>query len=115
MYTYTAKLLSVIDGNTVDAEIDLGFNVVIKQRIKLFGVDTDNLHSPDVEAKIRAVESKAKLIELLPKEFVVETILNKRGKFGRVMGQIYVKDADKLVSINEQLIAQGVATKFDIK
>jgi len=107
--------MSVIDGNTVDAEIDLGFNVVIKQRIKLFGVDAANLHSTDVEEKAQAVESKAKLIELLPKEFVVETILNKRGKFGRVMGQIFIKEADKLVSLNEQLIAQGVAKKFDVK
>tara|TARA_B100001057_G_scaffold5555_1_gene5073 strand:- start:324 stop:641 length:318 start_codon:yes stop_codon:yes gene_type:complete len=103
----------VIDGNTVDASIDLGFNVTIRQRIKLYGVNVGDIRSNDDTVRQQAVASKQKLTELLGNEFVCETIVNKRGKAGRVMGKIISTTSDgSKVDVNQQLINQGFAERF---
>ena len=113
MYTYQCNTLRVIDGNTVDAIIDLGFNVTIRQRIKLYGVNVSDIRSNDEQVRQQALASKQKLTELLGNDFVCETIVNKRGKAGRVMGNLSTKNADgSKVNINQQLINQGFADRF---
>jgi len=103
----------VIDGNTVDANIDLGFNVTIRQRIKLYGVNVKDIRSNDETTRQQAVASKQKLTELLGNEFVCETIVNKRGKAGRVMGKISTITADGTsIDVNQQLIDNGFAERF---
>ena len=113
MYEYNAKLSKVIDGDTIDADIDLGFQTFIKQRIKLYGVDTPQSRSKVVTEKEEGIKAKNKLIELLPRDFNVRTVLNRRGKFGRVLGHVYVIDSDgKEININETMIKEGYATKY---
>ena len=113
MYTYECNTIRVIDGNTVDAIIDLGFNVTIRQRIKLYGVNVEDVRSLDESKKEKAVASKTKLAELLGNEFTCETIMNKRGKAGRIMGQLSVVDAKGTKhSVNDQLINLGFAERF---
>tara|TARA_B100000902_G_scaffold116123_1_gene116948 strand:+ start:615 stop:929 length:315 start_codon:yes stop_codon:yes gene_type:complete len=102
----------VIDGNTVDAIIDLGFNVTIRQRIKLYGVNVQDIRSNDEEVRQQAIASKTKLTELLGNEFVCETIVNKRGKAGRVMGKLTIDNQGSKVDINQQLIDLGFAERF---
>tara|TARA_A100001388_G_C28372478_1_gene313104 strand:+ start:211 stop:528 length:318 start_codon:yes stop_codon:yes gene_type:complete len=103
----------VIDGNTVDATIDLGFNVTIRQRIKLYGVNVSDIRSSDDNVRQQAMASKQKLAELLGNEFVCETIVNKRGKAGRVMGKLSTVGTDgSRVDVNQQLIDQGFAERF---
>lgn len=109
MYNYKAKLIKIIEGDTVDAEIDLGFDIKIRQRIKLYGIVTPDARSKDITEQERAIEVKSKLLELLGKEFIVETVHNKRGKYGRTMGIIYVKYDDELVNVNNLLIELGLA------
>jgi micrococcal nuclease len=110
MYEYKCQLIRVIDGNTVEADIDLGFNVRIKQKIKLYGVEATNNHQAD---KTIVDEERARLKALLPREFLVQTILSKRGKIGRCLGVIYVETADDTrININEELINRGLAKKF---
>ena len=113
MYTYQCNTVRVIDGNTVDAIIDLGFNVTIRQRIKLYGVNVDDIRSTEDAIRSKAIDSKNKLIELLGNEFVCETMLNKRGKAGRIMGKIskIAPDGSK-TNINQQLIDLGFAKQF---
>lgn len=113
MYTYQCNTIRVIDGNTVDAVIDLGFNVTIRQRIKLYGVNVDDVRSTDETMRTNAVNSKNKLSELLGNEFVCETILNKRGKAGRIMGKLSKINPDgSKADINKQLINLGFAEQF---
>lgn len=113
MYTYQCNTIRVIDGNTVDAIIDLGFNVTIRQRIKLYGANVRDIRSLDEAEKAQALASKNRLTELLGSEFICETILNKRGKAGRIMGNLYTVDSqgDKN-SVSEQLIQEGFAERF---
>lgn len=113
MYEYKAKLIRVVDGDTIDADIDLGFGVWVKQRIKLFGINTPDSQSHDPTIKDAGQAARNKLIEILPREFVVQTILNKRGKFGRVLGNIYVQlDENTRVEINQQMVDEGAATQY---
>ena len=115
MYEYRVKLVRVIDGDTIDAEIDLGFNVILRQRIKLYGISTPDIRTKDLEEKDRGVAAKQRLTELLPKEFIVETILNKRGKVGRIMGILYVEEYDVRTNINNVLVDEGHAVTYNNK
>ena len=113
MYKYQCNTIRVIDGNTVDANIDLGFNVVIRQRIKLYGVNVKDIRSSEETDRQSALASKTKLAELLGNEFVCETIVNKRGKAGRVMGKLSTVNADGTsIDVNRQLIDLGFAERF---
>lgn len=113
MYTYQCNTIRVIDGNTVDAIIDLGFNVTIRQRIKLYGANVQDIRSLDEAEKAQALASKNRLTELLGSEFICETILNKRGKAGRIMGNLYTVDSQgNKNSVSEQLIQEGFAERF---
>ena len=112
MYTYKCNTIRVIDGNTVDAIIDLGFNVTIRQRIKLYGINVSDVRSTDETVRQQAIASKTKLTELLGNEFVCETIVNKRGKAGRIMGKLTIDNQSGKVDINQQLIDLGFAERF---
>lgn len=113
MYTYKAKLIRIIDGDTVDAEIDLGFGVFLKQRIRLYGINTPETRTTDLVEKERGFAAKQRLTEILDKEFIVETILNKRGKFGRVLGILHVENEEGIrTNINEQLVKEGHAVEY---
>lgn len=113
MHTYKCQTIRVVDGNTVDAIIDLGFNVTISQRIKLYGVYVEDIKSTDSKIKNMAIKSKEKLSEILGKEFVCETIMNKRGRAGRIMGKINTTDASgNKIDVNDMLIQQGFAKHF---
>ena len=115
MYTYKAKLVRVINGDTLDIEIDLGFDLSIKQRLKLYGVDTPDSRSTDLEIRQKGLDVKQRLIDVLTKEFTVTTILNKRGKYGRILGNIYIVDEkDNKVCINELLVEEGHASRYNI-
>ena len=116
MYTYKAKLVRVINGDTLDIEIDLGFDLVTRQRLKLYGINTPDSKSPDIDTKQKGLDVKNRLIEVLPKEFTVTTILNKRGKYGRILGKVYiVDDNDNKVCINELLVDEGHAIRYNSK
>lgn len=115
MYEYKCKLEKVIDGNTIEAEIDLGFNVLVKQRIRLYGIETATLQTNDAAIKEKGVNARTRLIELLPKEFICKTVLNKRGKFGRTLGFVYVENEDgSRICINDVLVEEGTATRYEL-
>tara|TARA_R110002012_G_scaffold316842_1_gene532386 strand:+ start:27 stop:431 length:405 start_codon:yes stop_codon:yes gene_type:complete len=110
MYTYKAKLDRVIDGDTIDANIDLGFDITIHKRIRLTGIDTPESRTRDLEEKARGLASKARLVELLDDgNFVLES--REVGKFGRVLGTIYTI-AEESININDTLVKEGFAVEY---
>ena len=112
MYKYAARLIRVVDGDTIDAEIDLGFDIMIRQRVKLYGIATPDLRSLDIDIREKGLAAKAKLIDLLTKEFLINTVLNKRGKYGRIMGIVSVVSVDgTVININNALVAGGFAVE----
>ena len=111
MYRYKATLNRIIDGDTIDVNIDLGFDVKIKQRVRLYGINTPEVRTKDLKEKERGIEATEYLKKILPKEFIIQTILNKRGKYGRVLGILWVKEEN----INERMVNEGYATKYDTR
>ena len=104
MYEYRCTVTRVVDGDTVDAEIDLGFDIVFKSRIRLFGVDTPESRTRDLDEKARG-----KLASAFLSDFVkVQTKLDKKGKFGRVLGVIVADDLD----LNQEMIRQNLAVAY---
>ena len=115
MYEYKCKLERVIDGSTIEAEIDLGFNVLVRQRIRLYGIETATMQTNDPAIKEKAQIARTRLIELLPKEFICNTVLNKRGKFGRTLGYVYVEQKDGTrMCINDVLVDEGIAIRYEL-
>ena len=86
MYEYRCKIVKVIDGDTVDVDIDLGFGMVYKkQRVRMMGIDTPESRTRDLEEKFYGLASKAHLTKLL-KEQKVQLQSHDKGKFGRILG-----------------------------
>ena len=84
MYQYKAKLIRVVDGDTVDALIDCGFSTFRKERIRLYGINAPESRTRDKKEKKRGLAAKARLKELIKEgknKFMVETKIDKKGKY----------------------------------
>ena len=91
MYEYKAQLIRVIDGDTLDCRIDLGFSVFVKKRVRLMGIDTWESRTRDLEEKKKGLAAKSRLIGLLQASDGEFTLISYGvGKFGRVLGEIEV-------------------------
>jgi micrococcal nuclease len=111
MFQYTAKLVRVVDGDTVDFAVDLGFNVWINERFRLLGIDTPELSSSDPEVRVKAAAAKQALITLLLDTSVVtiETKKQKGDKYGRWLAVVKVEG----MSVNEEMVRLGHAVTYD--
>ena len=117
-YIYRGKLERVVDGDTIDALIDVGFDIWIKKRIRYSGIDTWESRTRDLEEKAKGLEAKARNKELLmvisskPGYFRLKSF--GVGKYGRVLGEIYIEDKEgKQYNINETLISEGHAYIYE--
>ena len=118
MYRYKATLIKIVDGDTVDAMIDCGFSTFKKERIRLHGINAPESRTRDKEEKKRGLAAKARLKELIKEgknKFIVETKIDKKGKFGRLLGTLYRDETpatDAPVSYNQMLINEGHAVAY---
>ena len=117
-FIYRGKLERVVDGDTIDALIDVGFDIWIKKRIRYSGIDSWESRTRDLEEKAKGLEAKARNKELLmevsskPGYFRLKSF--GVGKYGRVLGEIYVEDKEgKQYNINKTLIYEGHAYVYD--
>ena len=108
----------VVDGDTIDVTIDLGFDLYKKERVRVAGVDTPEKRTKNLEEKALGIDAtawlKAKLEETIKgdEELTVRTELKGGvGKYGRLLGWLYVGDSD--ISLNEQMITEGYAHAYD--
>ena len=117
-YIYRGKLERVVDGDTIDALIDVGFDIWIKKRIRYSGIDTWESRTRDLEEKAKGLEAKARnkalLMEISSKSGYFRLKSHGVGKYGRVLGEIFIEDKDgKQLNINETLITEGHAYVYD--
>jgi micrococcal nuclease len=119
MYCYNATLVKVVDGDTVDAMIDLGFDIQVKKRIRLAGINAPESRTRNKVEKKLGLAAKERLIELMEGAANVFELESKEiGKYGRVLGVIYInklsgKDTITQACINEMLVSEGHATEYD--
>jgi len=112
------KINRVVDGDTIDVTIDLGFDLYKKERVRVAGVDTPEKRTKNLEEKALGLDAtawlKTKLEETIKgdEELLIRTELKGGvGKYGRLLGWLYVGDSD--VSLNEQMITEGYAHAYD--
>ena len=117
-YIYRAKLVKVVDGDTIDALIDVGFDIWVKKRIRYKGIDTWESRTRDLAEKEKGLAAKARNKELL------ELVSNKSGyfriksygtgKYGRVLADLFIQDKEgNTININKQLIKEGHAYIYE--
>tara|TARA_R110000824_G_scaffold98106_1_gene234166 strand:+ start:781 stop:1137 length:357 start_codon:yes stop_codon:yes gene_type:complete len=113
MYEYSAEVLRVVDGDTVDMLIDCGFSTFRKERVRLYGIDAPESRTRDKKEKIRGLAAKARLQELIKntkKKIIIKTELDKKGKYGRILGVLW--DENKKKNFNDLLVSEGHAVKY---
>ena len=109
MYEYNCEIKRVVDGDTVDVIIDLGFDIFYKSRVRLYGIDTPESRTRNKDEKARGLMSKQYLIDELSKgQVVIKTHKDKKGKFGRVLGEMYVGDKN----INLMMVDDCLAVEY---
>jgi|TARA_R100000152_G_C6732107_1_gene156661 micrococcal nuclease len=110
MYEYKCEIDRVVDGDTVDVIIDCGFSIFHKARVRMYGIDTPESRTRDKDEKARGLMSKDFLVKELSKgDVVIKTKKDKKGKFGRILGELYVDD----ININQMMIHGFYAVAYD--
>jgi micrococcal nuclease len=110
MYYYKVEILRVVDGDTVDVRMDLGFNVWHKCRVRLVGINAPESRTRDKEEKKRGLAAKDWLINILESaQTDIEMQSHGVGKYGRVLGVLYIND----VNINDLMVKEGHAEVYD--
>jgi|TARA_R110000796_G_scaffold185390_3_gene302194 micrococcal nuclease len=117
-YIYRAKLDRVVDGDTIDAMIDVGFDIWVKKRIRYKGIDTWESRTRDLEEKKRGLAAKARNKELLEKVSEKSGYFRLKsygvGKYGRVLGELFIMDKENnQININNKLIEEGHAYVYE--
>ena len=114
LYHYNAKVSRVVDGDTIDVVLDLGFDVSLKARVRFFGIDAPESRTRDAEEKMRGLESKAYVqnwIDGHDNKIIIKTSLDERGKFGRILGRILCPD-DECDCLNDDMVEYGYASEY---
>ena len=115
MYEYKVKILKVVDGDTVDVDIDLGFGVWLKdERVRLMGIDTPESRTSDRVEKVFGLAAKARLSSLLGADAILETQVSKdgndmKGKFGRILGNFTTTNGEHCAAV---LMREGHAVAY---
>ena len=122
MYEYRIKSVDrIVDGDTIDVTLDLGFDIHHKTRVRLYGINTPEKRTRDLEEKKRGYAASERLTELLRSESTTDEsrsdiILKtkEKGKYGRYLGVIYRKRKDDEIrfNINQQLVIEGHAVEY---
>ena len=115
MYEYKCKILKVVDGDTVDVDLDLGFGVWLRdERVRIMGIDTPESRTSDKVEKVFGLAAKERLISLLGENAILDTQVSKKGedmkgKFGRILGNFRTIDGEHCADI---LIEEGHAVAY---
>ena len=111
MYEYKCEVTRVVDGDTCDCILDLGFSIMNKCRVRLYGIDTPESRTRDLDEKARGKLASKFLQESIDsgKEIMLRSELkDSKGKYGRVLGSIIVDGLD----VNKAMVAQNLAVKY---
>jgi micrococcal nuclease len=110
MYEYKLKNIRIIDGDTIEGDLHLGFGIVWKkQQIRLYGIDTPESRTSDKVEKIFGIAAKERLSELIKKDCIIRTHKDEMGKFGRILGEPFTEDGNNICEI---LVQESYAVKY---
>ena len=112
LYFYRARVVDVYDGDTCRVDIDLGFNTFLRrEKIRLSGINAPELRGKERESGLKSRDYLRELI--LDKDIYLETEKDRKGKYGRYLGTIWVKDENnRYINVNEKLVQEGYAVEM---
>ena len=118
MYEYRVSIDRVVDGDTVDCWIDLGYNLKIHKRIRFAGVNAPETRTRNKEEKKRGLIAKEWLQNKIDPKYIgasKDIILKsyEYGKYGRVIGELFIVSGSRKQSINKMMLAEGLVTEYD--
>ena len=118
MYTYKISPLKVVDGDTIDAEIDLGFDIKVKKRVRFMGINAPESRTKDLEEKAKGLAAKDRVKQLLEGCENIQLKSHGVGKFGRCLGELHIdmvdgKEGLTMTNLNELLIKEGHAVEYN--
>lgn len=117
MFEYKCKIDRVVDGDTVDLWVDLGFKIQIHERFRLYGINAPESRTKDLTEKMAGIAATKFLVELLHNmtgDLVVTTLKDKKGKYGRWIGTLWMdRGTDMEMNINEEMVSVGHAVFKD--
>ena len=114
MYEYRVKVIKIVDGDTVDVDIDLGFGIWLRgERVRIMGIDTPESRTRDKVEKVFGLAAKSRLKELLGKDAILRTQVDKdggdaKGKFGRILGDFICGDT----TVTDIMIKEGYCVPY---
>ena len=112
LYWYKAKCLRIIDGDTIEVNIDLGLKISLKERIRLYGLNSSEIFGVKMGSPeyLEGMKCKDRVVQLIEgKEIWLNTIKDKQEKYGRYLGIVYFSDNNQLISLNNLLLTEGLA------
>ena len=112
MYEYGCKVTRVVDGDTIDVDLDLGFDIIYKCRVRLYGIDTPESRTRDKDEKVRGKLAAKFLQDAISngKNVILQTQLkDSKGKFGRVLASVVVDE----ININQQMVINHLAVRYE--
>jgi len=110
MFYYKVEVLKIVDGDTIDVRIDLGFNVWHKCRVRLMGINAPESRTSDKAEKVRGLAAKEWLKDILESaQSDIEMQSHGVGKYGRVLGTLFINNVD----INAMMVKEGHAVEYD--
>lgn len=113
MYQYKASILRVVDGDTMDASVDLGFNTFSIMRLRLTDINTEELTNKDLEKRALAFSAKERVEKIIQEKGVsvtINTLKDRKEKYGRYLAKVTFSDGSCL---NDILVQEGLATKYE--
>lgn len=111
-YTYRVKeVLKIVDGDTIDVSLDVGFYTYLTKRLRFLNIDTWEVRGEERE---RGLIAKARLTEIIEAadRLYVQTIMDAKGKYGRVLAILYAEKDGMVMNVNEQLLLEGHGTEM---
>lgn len=109
-YQYKATVTGVIDGDTLDVSVDLGFRISVSHRVRLARINTPEINSKDLAERQKAQEAKQYVSQLLGQPVVIQSI--KDDKYGRWLAEVWYLDQGVQVNLNDSLLVSGLATLY---
>lgn len=116
MYEYQAKVIDVLDGDTIAVTIDLGFKLTYATPVRFFGINAPEIHTKDHHEKEMGLKAKAKLTELLSGKVITLRTVKPNDKFGRYLAEVFLSGGGlQEKSVNQQMVDLGLCKPWDGK
>ena len=114
VYTYKVnEVIKIVDADTIDVSLDVGFESYVYKRLRFLGIDTYEIRGDEREQGLIA---KARLTEIIESadRLYAQTIMDGEGKYGRVLAWLWIKKGDELTNVNIQLLEEGHGTPYPV-